>query len=72
MVSISSGSYLLTAITFFCQDYFFDREQLTEGRPPADRLCRVCSKIGHIAKECPRLIAKKERYYHLFSAKKKF
>ncbi|XP_052775836.1 terminal uridylyltransferase 4-like [Mya arenaria] len=43
------------------QDFFFDRQQLVVGDPPSDRLCRVCSKIGHIAKECPRLIARKER-----------
>ncbi|KAL4236653.1 Terminal uridylyltransferase 4 [Mactra antiquata] len=43
------------------EDYFFDKGQLVDGEPPSDRLCRVCSKIGHIAKECPILIAKKER-----------
>ena len=48
--------------TLFLQDYFFDQSLLAEGELPNDRLCRVCSKIGHIAKECPRVLARKERY----------
>ncbi|ESP01257.1 hypothetical protein LOTGIDRAFT_111955, partial [Lottia gigantea] len=47
-------------------DYFFDPLLLTEGRPPNDRGCRECGKIGHIAKKCPQhlknLQRKKERY----------
>lgn len=42
-------------------DYFFDKTRLTEGSPPNDRGCRVCSKIGHIAKECPIVLNRKER-----------
>lgn len=42
-------------------DYFFDKTRLTEGSPPNDRGCRVCSKIGHIAKECPVVLNRKER-----------
>ncbi|KAK3090095.1 hypothetical protein FSP39_009133 [Pinctada imbricata] len=42
-------------------DYFFDKEQLTAGKPPNDRCCRVCNKIGHIAKECPVVLNRKER-----------
>ncbi|XP_046551942.1 LOW QUALITY PROTEIN: terminal uridylyltransferase 4-like [Haliotis rubra] len=42
-------------------DYCFDRSLLTEGTPPNDRGCRVCGKIGHIAKECPIVTNRKER-----------
>ncbi|XP_021359551.1 terminal uridylyltransferase 4-like [Mizuhopecten yessoensis] len=42
-------------------DYFFDKSQLSQGAPPSDRCCRVCNKIGHIAKECPRVLQRKER-----------
>ena len=32
--------------TFFSsQDYFFDRELLTDGDPPNDRGCRACGKV---------------------------
>lgn len=34
-------------------EYFFDRQQLTDGDPPNDRGCRSCGKIGHRAKDCP-------------------
>ncbi|XP_029826435.2 terminal uridylyltransferase 7 isoform X1 [Ixodes scapularis] len=34
--------------------YFFDRRQLVDGQPPNDRGCRLCSKIGHRVKDCPR------------------
>ncbi|KAK3609162.1 hypothetical protein CHS0354_011348 [Potamilus streckersoni] len=43
------------------EDYFFDSKALTVGEPPTDRCCRVCNKIGHIAKDCPRAQARKER-----------
>ncbi|KAL3870042.1 hypothetical protein ACJMK2_042659 [Sinanodonta woodiana] len=43
------------------EDYFFDSKALTVGDPPTDRCCRVCNKIGHIAKDCPRVQARKER-----------
>merc|ERR1712130_494366 len=36
------------------QDYFFDRENLTDGYPPNDRGCRACGKIGHLVADCPR------------------
>nr|XP_022314742.1 terminal uridylyltransferase 4-like isoform X1 [Crassostrea virginica] len=43
-------------------DYFFDKDKLTlGGSPPNDRGCRVCLKIGHIAKECPVVLNRKER-----------
>lgn len=33
-------------------DYFFDTARLKEGKPPTDRCCRACGKIGHIVKDC--------------------
>ena len=44
---------------FSIQDYFFDRQLLTDGAPPNDRGCRACGKIGHIVAECPRSRQKK-------------
>ncbi|XP_069088765.1 terminal uridylyltransferase 4 isoform X2 [Pleurodeles waltl] len=44
-------------------DYFFDSKVLTDGElAPNDRCCRVCGKIGHYMKDCPkrRRIKKKE------------
>ena len=46
---------------FYFQGYYFDTERLMEGPPPNDRCCRVCNKIGHIAKECPVVKNRKER-----------
>ncbi|RMX54461.1 hypothetical protein pdam_00013175 [Pocillopora damicornis] len=38
----------------FIQRYFFDVYFLTDGfEAPSDRNCRVCNKIGHIARDCP-------------------
>ncbi|KAK6179643.1 hypothetical protein SNE40_011956 [Patella caerulea] len=42
-------------------DYFFDPQLLTEGRPPNDRGCRECGKIGHIAKKCPQHLKNVQR-----------
>ncbi|XP_075038200.1 terminal uridylyltransferase 4 isoform X2 [Mixophyes fleayi] len=44
-------------------EYFFDSKVLTDGElAPNDRCCRVCGKIGHYMKDCPkrRRIKKKE------------
>ena len=46
-------------IFFVFQDYFFDRQLLTDGAPPNDRGCRACGKIGHIVADCPRSRQKK-------------
>ncbi|KAH3697170.1 hypothetical protein DPMN_084659, partial [Dreissena polymorpha] len=58
---IDDSEPVLKSDMMYYQDYFFDKQKLVTGDPPSDRLCRVCSKIGHIAKECPRIIARKER-----------
>ncbi|XP_043942789.1 terminal uridylyltransferase 4 [Protopterus annectens] len=35
--------------------YFFDSKVLTDGElAPNDRCCRICGKIGHYMKECPK------------------
>ncbi|XP_053286292.1 terminal uridylyltransferase 4 isoform X2 [Pleuronectes platessa] len=44
-------------------DFFFDSKVLTDGElAPNDRCCRICGKIGHYMKDCPkrRRIKKKE------------
>uniref|UniRef100_A0A8C5BKX5 CCHC-type domain-containing protein n=1 Tax=Gadus morhua TaxID=8049 RepID=A0A8C5BKX5_GADMO len=44
-------------------DYFFDSKVLTDGElAPNDRCCRICGKIGHYMKDCPkrRRVKKKE------------
>ncbi|KAG7487658.1 hypothetical protein MATL_G00025850 [Megalops atlanticus] len=36
-------------------DYFFDSKVLTDGElAPNDRCCRVCGKIGHYLRDCPK------------------
>ncbi|XP_043858673.1 terminal uridylyltransferase 4 isoform X5 [Dromiciops gliroides] len=48
-------------------EYFFDSKVLTDGElAPNDRCCRVCGKIGHYMKDCP-----KRRSALLFRLKKK-
>ncbi|XP_070261230.1 terminal uridylyltransferase 4 isoform X2 [Myotis yumanensis] len=47
-------------------EYFFDSRVLTDGElAPNDRCCRVCGKIGHYMKDCPK------RRSLLFRVKKK-
>ncbi|XP_034977908.2 terminal uridylyltransferase 4 isoform X1 [Zootoca vivipara] len=44
-------------------EYFFNSKVLTDGElAPNDRCCRVCGKIGHYMKDCPkkRRVKKKE------------
>jgi len=41
--------------------YFFDQKRLTDGKPPADRGCHVCGKIGHYVRDCPVDKANKEK-----------
>uniref|UniRef100_A0A8C1UMK4 RNA uridylyltransferase n=1 Tax=Cyprinus carpio TaxID=7962 RepID=A0A8C1UMK4_CYPCA len=37
------------------EDYFFDSKVLTDGElAPNDRCCRICGKIGHYMKDCPK------------------
>ncbi|XP_059469571.1 terminal uridylyltransferase 4-like [Neocloeon triangulifer] len=36
------------------REYLFDARYLTEGQVPNDRGCRICKKIGHIARNCPK------------------
>uniref|UniRef100_A0A667YU41 RNA uridylyltransferase n=1 Tax=Myripristis murdjan TaxID=586833 RepID=A0A667YU41_9TELE len=36
-------------------EYFFDSKVLTDGElAPNDRCCRICGKIGHYMKDCPK------------------
>lgn len=36
-------------------DYFLDSKVLTDGElAPNDRCCRICGKIGHYMKDCPK------------------
>ena len=61
------------SVDFVHQDYLFDPDLLVEGQPPNDRGCRRCSKIGHIAKECPwgSQLVKKERDSRAFENDKR-
>ncbi|XP_061540719.1 terminal uridylyltransferase 4 isoform X2 [Phycodurus eques] len=43
-------------------DYFFDAKVLTDGElAPNDRCCRICGKIGHYMKDCPKRRRMKKR-----------
>ncbi|KAK7100580.1 terminal uridylyltransferase 7-like isoform X2 [Littorina saxatilis] len=42
-------------------DFFFDVELLTDGKPPNDRGCRMCGKIGHLVKDCPNRSGNRKR-----------
>lgn len=39
---------------FICifQNYYFEVKNIREGNPPIDRQCRLCCRIGHIARNC--------------------
>ena len=39
------GQEMMPKHHFSSQDYFFDRELLTDGDPPNDRGCRACGKV---------------------------
>lgn len=40
---------------FFYQSYFFDTRILMNGEEaPSDGCCRLCGKIGHYVRNCPR------------------
>ncbi|XP_025109953.1 terminal uridylyltransferase 7-like isoform X2 [Pomacea canaliculata] len=41
-------------------DYFFDSDLLCDGKPPNDRGCRMCGKIGHMVKDCPNRRPRKQ------------
>ncbi|GAB6033326.1 Terminal uridylyltransferase 7 [Chamberlinius hualienensis] len=43
------------------RDYLFDSRQFVEGPPPNDRGCRICGKIGHKVKECPKKKSRQQR-----------
>nr|KAG5701564.1 hypothetical protein BaRGS_024814 [Batillaria attramentaria] len=36
------------------EEYFFNIALLSDGKPPNDRGCRMCGKIGHMVKDCPQ------------------
>lgn len=53
--SVSRGNRLNCFLCDLLQDYFFDSKVLTDGElAPNDRCCRICGKIGHYMKDCPK------------------
>lgn len=51
----SRGNRLNCFLCDLLQDYFFDSKVLTDGElAPNDRCCRICGKIGHYMKDCPK------------------
>jgi len=48
-------------------EYFFNPKSLVEGKPPMDRNCFSCLKIGHQTKDCPLITQKKKEYNEMMS-----
>ena len=65
VIILEASSLCLTPCSWvpsLLQDYFFDSKVLTDGElAPNDRCCRICGKIGHYMKDCP----KRRRYVSL-------
>ncbi|KAM8960586.1 terminal uridylyltransferase 7 [Pelodytes ibericus] len=54
-------------------EYFFDPEVLTEGElAPNDRCCRICGKIGHFMKECPKRRNRVRRQFNEGAANQRY
>lgn len=55
MVRRPGASWRDSSPCVLLQDYFFDSKVLTDGElAPNDRCCRICGKIGHYMKDCPK------------------